>query len=131
MNTNITKMKIIPLLRVKNINKAIAFYTGILNFQLKYPEEEINVFCTELINGEAELQLTETDGIFGIAVNVYVNEVDNLFAKYISRGLITPKKENSPVHEGPINQTWGTREFYVTDADGNTLRFISPINIHL
>jgi hypothetical protein len=92
-NANSTKMKIVPLLKVKNINGAIAFYTGILDFQLKYPEEEINVFCTELINGEAELQLTETDGVFGIAVNFYVSEVDNLFAKYISRGLISPQKK--------------------------------------
>ena len=27
------------------------------------------------------------------------------------------------VHEGPIDQSWGTREFYVDDPDGNTLRF--------
>jgi hypothetical protein len=27
------------------------------------------------------------------------------------------------VHAGPIDQTWGTREFYVDDPDGNTLRF--------
>ena len=26
-----------------------------------------------------------------------------------------------------MNQTWGIREFYVTDADGNTLRFGEPI----
>jgi hypothetical protein len=43
------------------------------------------------------------------------------------RGLVRPKKENSPVHEGPVNQTWGNREFYVTDEDGNTLRFTMPI----
>ena len=24
----------------------------------------------------------------------------------------------------PIDQSWGTREFYVDDPDGNTLRFI-------
>lgn len=29
----------------------------------------------------------------------------------------------SMVHEGPIDQSWGTREFYVDDPDGNTLRF--------
>ena len=27
------------------------------------------------------------------------------------------------VHEGPVDQTWNTREFYVEDPDGNTLRF--------
>ena len=26
--------------------------------------------------------------------------------------------------EGPIDQIWGTREFYVNDLDGNTLRFV-------
>jgi hypothetical protein len=27
------------------------------------------------------------------------------------------------VHEGPLDQSWGTREFYVDDPDGNTIRF--------
>jgi uncharacterized glyoxalase superfamily protein PhnB len=120
-------MKLIPLLKVKNIQDAIAFYTGVLDFNLKYPDEELNIFSVDLINGEAELQLTEMDGISGIAVYVRVDDVDSLFEKYIKRGLITPKKENSPVHESPINQTWGMREFYVTDVDGNTLRFAQSI----
>lgn len=30
------------------------------------------------------------------------------------------------LEEGPVNQTWGMREFYVRDPDGNTLRFGSP-----
>ncbi|WP_432327650.1 hypothetical protein ACRQ5D_30765 [Mucilaginibacter sp. P25] len=34
-----------------------------------------------------------------------------------------PQLKESPVHQGPTDQTWGTREFYVTDTDGNTLRF--------
>ena len=120
-------MKLIPLLRVRNIKEAIAFYTDVLDFKLKYPDEEVNIFCMDLINGDAEFQLSETDGIFGVAVTVRVDKVDSLFEKYISRGLITPKKENSPVHESPVNQTWGMREFYVTDADGNTLRFAQLI----
>ena len=120
-------MKLIPLLRVRNIKEAIAFYTGVLDFKLKYPEEEVNVFCMDLVNGDAEFQISEMDGIFGVAVTVRVDDADSLFEKYISRGLITPKKENSPVHESPVNQTWGRREFYVTDTDGNTLRFSQSI----
>ncbi len=120
-------MKIIPLLKVRNIEHAVEFYTKILDFELKYPDEELNPFCVDLINGDAEFQLTEVDGIYGVAVTVRVDDVDDLFEKYLKRGLITPKKENSPIHEGPIDQTWGFREFYVTDADGNTLRFSTPI----
>ena len=40
---------------------------------------------------------------------------------------ITSNKKESPVHQEPLNQTWGMREFYVTDNDGNTLRFGKPI----
>lgn len=117
----------IPLLRVKDINEAVKFYTGILDFELKYPDFPLNEFCVDLINGDAEFQLSSMDGIFGVAVSVRIEDVDGLFEKYKKRGLVTPRKENSPVHESPIDQSWGMREFYVTDADGNTLRFTSPI----
>ena len=108
------------------MKQAVAFYTGTLDFELKYPADDLNDYCVDLVNGDAELQLTVLDGIYGVAVSVIVDDVDSLFEKYINRGLITPKKENSPVHEGPIDQTWGMREFYVTDHDGNTLRFVMP-----
>jgi uncharacterized glyoxalase superfamily protein PhnB len=124
---NYRKMKLIPLLKVKNVATAVDFYTVVLDFKLKYPKEELNIYCVSLINKEAEIQLTETDGIFGVAINVLVDEVDSLFEKFIKRGLKTQKKVDSPVHEGPINQTWGMREFYVTDTDGNTLRYCTPI----
>lgn len=41
----------------------------------------------------------------------------------------SPGNPDSPqgVHEGPINQSWGTREFYVDDPDGNTLRFTQSL----
>ena len=121
-------MKLIPLLRVKNMKQAVSFYTEVLDFKLKYPEEELNNYFIELVNGDAEFVLSETDGIFGVAINVFVDEVDQLFKKYKSRGLvIAPGKEQSPVHHGPLNQTWGRREFYLTDTDGNTLRFTAPI----
>jgi len=28
------------------------------------------------------------------------------------------------VHQGPVDQTWGAREFYADDPSGNTVRFI-------
>jgi hypothetical protein len=39
----------------------------------------------DLINGAAELQLSETDGIFRIVITVRVDEVDKLFDKHIRR----------------------------------------------
>ena len=122
-------MKIIPLLRCKNMKEAIAFYTGILDFELKYPAASPEDWVVDLVNGDAELQLTSLEGDQnpGIAVNVRVEDVDGLFEKYLDRGLDTSNKENSPVHQGPLDQSWGTREFYVNDPSGNTLRFCQSI----
>jgi hypothetical protein len=55
-------------------------------------------------------------------VVVMTEDLDALFQQFLSRGLVPPDRD-SPVHHGPVNQTWGTREFYVDDPDGNTLRF--------
>lgn len=119
-------MKIVPLFKISNMKEAIGFYTGILDFKLKYPDDPDDGFV-DLINGEAELQLTSMENLPPSIVNVHVDDVDASFEKYKQRGLDTSKKKNSPVHQGPVDQSWGRREFYVTDADGNTLRFYMPI----
>lgn len=116
----------IPLFRCRDMKKALAFYTGILDFKIKEPGASADDWVVLLTNDDdAQLMLTilEGDQKIGIAANVFVNEVDNRFKKYIQRGLDVSKKKESPVHQGPVDQSWGTREFYVTDEDGNTLRF--------
>lgn len=120
-------MKVIPILHCSDMKEALAFYTGILDFTIKYPGTTADEPVVTIKNGDGEIQLSVMDGLPGTSVNVMVNEVDDLFQKYVSRGLDISNKEGSPVHQGPLNQTWGTREFYVTDADGNTLRFRAPI----
>ena len=67
------------------------------------------------------------DGAFGQAIVITVAGIDELFRKFRQRGLQTPGNPDAPqaVHEGPIDQSWGTREFYVDDPDGNTLRFVA------
>ena len=121
-------MKMIPLFRTRNMKEAIAFYTNILDFELREPGASPDDWVVLLANGDAELMLTSLEGDqkIGIVTNVLVDNIDELFEKYKKRGLDTSRKEESPVHQGPIDQTWGTREFYVTDDDGNTLRFCKP-----
>ncbi|MBB5397467.1 VOC family protein [Mucilaginibacter sp. AK015] len=116
--------KIVPLFKCTSMQAAIDFYTGVLNFKLKYPQASADGVVDIIADG-AELQLTvyESPTLFKSVANVWVNDVDSLFNLYVSRGLDITGKENSPVHQGPVDQTWGNRELYVTDADGNTLRF--------
>src|SRR5258706_4251028 len=122
-------MKMIPLLRCRDMKEALSFYTGILDFELKYPDASPDDWVIDLINGDAELQLTSLEGNHrpGFSINVRVDDVDGLFKEYKKRGLDTSNKEGSPVHQGPLDQSWGMREFYVTDPTGNTLRFGKPI----
>lgn len=122
-------MKMIPLFRCRNMQEAISFYTGILDFELKDSGASAEDWVVALKNGDAELMLTilEGDQKMGIATNVMVDDIDTRFEKYLQRGLDISNKEDSPVHQGPLNQSWGNREFYVTDSDGNTLRFFKPL----
>jgi catechol 2,3-dioxygenase-like lactoylglutathione lyase family enzyme len=119
-------MPIIPTLRCRNMQTALAFYTRVLDFTRIDSNDAANdpTFCV-LTRGNDRLFLSSHhgDGAFGQAVVVTTDAIDALFETYLKRGLKLPGSPDSPVHEGPIDQTWGTREFYVNDPDGNTLRF--------
>ena len=56
------------------------------------------------------------DGVAGGVALFYVRDVDALFVEFTARGV--------SVELEPCDQSWGNREMYVRDADGNSLRFI-------
>lgn len=122
-------MKVVPIIKCSDMRRSLRFYTEVLGFKLKYPEASPEEWLLDLINDGAEIQLSP-EGHFGTPINIFLEsaaEIDALFAQYISRGLDTSGKKESPVHQGPVDQTWGNREFYVNDPDGNTLRFCAPL----
>ncbi len=107
------------------MRKAIHHYTVIMDFIMTCPNDTQDSPVVDLGHEETELQVTtiESDRLFGSVVYVYVEDVDAMFKKLMDRGLDISSKGHSPVHLGPVDQTWGRREFYVTDEDGNTIRF--------
>lgn len=116
--------RIEAIIRTGNMAKSLDFYTRILDFQLCDPKASADDHVVAVTGAGAILVLCTFDGTPRIPVNVVVDEdIDALFDTFISRGLVTPGNPNSPVHEGPLDQTWGSREFYINDPDGNTLRF--------
>jgi Glyoxalase/Bleomycin resistance protein/Dioxygenase superfamily len=122
-------MKFIPLFKVSNMHAAIRHYTQVLDFVLTCQDDTPDSTVVDLGHEQTELQITthESEKLLGSVVYVWVPDVDTLFADFIARGLDISEKRDSPVHSGPVDQSWARYEFYVTDVDGNTLRFCQPI----
>ena len=117
-------MTIIPTVRCRRMKIAVDFYTRVLDFECVDCGEGDPSFSVLLREGyRLFLSSHSGDGQFGQAIVVVVDDVDRLFRRLIERGLKTRGRPDDPVHEHPVDQTWGTREFYVDDPDGNTLRF--------
>ena len=94
-------MRLIPIFKCTNMKVALDFYTGILDFKIKYKEATENDQVVILKNGSVQIMLSTMVGEkpFRTAVNVYVRDVDTLFKKYLSRGLHISGREDSPVHQ--------------------------------
>ena len=118
-------MTMVPLFLVHDMPAAVAFYTHLLDFDLS-PWDRPDDLVVSLRRGADELMLTAlpTDQKAGVNAHLLVDDVDALFAAWTARGLDQAHRPESPVHLGPVDQTWGTREFYVTDPFGNTLRIV-------
>jgi len=121
-------MAIIPTVRCRSMRTSLAFYTAVLDFEHVDGDDELTDPSFSVLARDGDqlfLSSHRGDGAFGTVVVITVPEVDALFRKFRERGLSTPGNPDAPtvVHEGPIDQSWGTREFYVDDPDGHTLRF--------
>jgi len=121
-------MAIIPTFRCRNMQKSLAFYTRVLDFEHVDGDDDLKDPSYSVVARDGDRLILSShrgDGEFGQAIVITTADVDALFRKFRERGLRTPGNPDAPahVHEGPIDQSWGTREFYVDDPDGNTLRF--------
>ena len=123
-------MAIIPTVRCRRIRTSVDFYTKVLDFKRAHGDDELTdpTFIVLTRAGDTLFLSSHSgDGEFGQAVVVMTEDIDALFKKFLTRGLVPPLRD-SEVHHGPTDQSWGTREFYVDDPDGNTLRFTQRVH---
>jgi catechol 2,3-dioxygenase-like lactoylglutathione lyase family enzyme len=125
-------MKLVPVIKSSDLQRSLLFYTQILGFERKWPGHEDREMANGVIDlvcegAEIQLSIHSGDGVFGSLNRVFVSDVDARFSAFRARGLDTTQRPESPIHTAPVDQTWGLREFAVTDPDGNTLCFCAPI----
>ena len=112
----------IPVLHVSNSIAAEEFYCKRLGFRREFAHRVDDAKADPCYMGLTRdgvwlhVSSFSGDGISGGAVNLIVEDVDALHAELVEKGV--------RIDTGPVDQTWGTREMYVKDADGNSIRFI-------
>ena len=127
-------MKIVPVIKSSDLQRSLWFYTEILDFERKWPGYEER----EMANGVHRFgsrrgrtaafascrgRWTVSSVIGGSVNRVFVEDADERYATFRGWGLDTTQRPESPIHTAPADQTWGLREFAVTDPDGNNLCF--------
>jgi catechol 2,3-dioxygenase-like lactoylglutathione lyase family enzyme len=110
----------IPILRCSDLDRSLAFYTGVLGATLSFRNG--NYAGVRWRSDDLRLSSNSGDGAYGSAVYFPVDDVDAVFAGLKSRGW-TPRSDRGPLYAGPTDQTWGWRELGVLDPDGNKLCF--------
>lgn len=112
----------IPVFRVSSAAVAEEFYCRRLGFAVRsayHSDDAAPDPCYMVLAREgATLHVSSFpgDGVPGCAVFLLVEDLDALHAELVGRGV--------RIDAGPVEQTWGNREMYLKDPDGNSVRFI-------
>jgi catechol 2,3-dioxygenase-like lactoylglutathione lyase family enzyme len=112
----------IPVLHVSSSEAAEAFYCTRLGFRKDFAyrtdPSHADPCYMGLLRDDAILHLSSFSGdaVPGGVVYLLVHDVDELHDQLDAK--------NVPISLKPTNQTWGNREMYVKDPDGNCIRFV-------
>ena len=99
-----------PILRVSDVEASVAYYTGVLGFNLDWA----NAIFAAVSRDKCHLFLSQGDqGHAGGWIWIGVEDVDTLLAEYQASG--------AKIRHEPTNYTWA-REMQIEDPDGNILR---------
>ena len=114
-------LQAVPLIKVSSTRKAETWLCHGLGFHLDFVVRgDADDPCYMGVSRDSVSLYVSShagDGVAGSAVNIEVDDVDDLHAEFVARGV--------NIDLPPIDQTWGTREMYVKDGEGNCLRFRS------
>ena len=111
----------IPVLHVSDARQSEDFFCNQLGFEREFayrpdPEQADPCYLGLRRDGvQIHVSSFSGDGVAGTAVYLATDDVDGLFDEFKKKGLA--------IQLEPTNQTWGNREMYIRDPDGNTIRY--------
>jgi catechol 2,3-dioxygenase-like lactoylglutathione lyase family enzyme len=111
----------IPVLHVRSSTAAEEFYCDRLSFRQTFayrPFGGTEPCYMGLTRDDVRLHVSSFagDGVAGGVVFLEVDDVDELHKELKAKGVIIDLE--------PTDQSWGNREMYVNDPDGNSIRFV-------
>jgi uncharacterized glyoxalase superfamily protein PhnB len=114
----------IPVVRVSSSAEAEEFFRKLgfrREFAMRPDPARIDPAYLGFIQDGAIVHVSSFsgDGALGTVVVLQVDNVDGLYEELQDLGL--------DFGMAPVDQSWGNREFYVKDADQNSIRFTQPI----
>ncbi|WPJ94547.1 VOC family protein [Coraliomargarita algicola] len=113
---------VIPVIHSTNIEVSLQYYCEGLGFTKEWDycqgegTERVTYVGLQLEGIWIHLSSFSGDGVTGSVTAFAVSDVDALFSKFQSNKI--------EVGLEPCDQSWGNREMYLNDPDGNHLRFI-------
>src|SRR2546425_282278 len=114
----------IPVLHISDSRSAEDFYCRHLGFTKQWdyrpasPKSDPAYLGLDRDGVRLHLSSFSGDGVCGSVAAFFVIDVDTLFTEFAARGV--------KIELEPNDQSWGNREMYIRDQDGNSLRFIQP-----
>lgn len=115
---------IMPILSVKDVNAAVAFYRDVLGFEVRTVmqgadgQDNFAIVNFDKADFGLSLQPATAKGGEGVAFMVYVandRDIDAYYSKV--------KGKTSNIYEELHDEYWGDRLFALRDADGYSLSF--------
>ncbi|WP_119270210.1 ankyrin repeat domain-containing protein [Taklimakanibacter deserti] len=104
----------VPILNVKNVPAAIAYYVDKLGFHKEWDWGTPPTFGCVFRDSVRIFLCEGAQGASGTWISIFINDVDALHDDY--------KKSGAIIRQAPTNFPWGLREMNVEDLDGHRLR---------
>lgn len=102
---------------VSDLDQAVEFYQAELGWPLEFRTEDSAYFDAAGVVLERSKSPANPDFIVGLAVD----DVDATYQDLIDRGVA--------VGDVPKDRSWGVRNFYVRDPDGNQVEYEMRLNL--